>query len=106
MNKEIPYKIYLEESELPKAWLNLRAFMKDKPEPLLSPKTLRPMTKEELSEIFCEELATQELDDKSKQIEIPQEMQAFFLLFLFFVVPKLLIFPLLTQHNLFDWPGN
>ena len=27
MQKEIPYKIYLEEDELPKAWMNLRAYI-------------------------------------------------------------------------------
>ena len=29
-NREIPYKIYLEESELPKQWYNVRADMKNK----------------------------------------------------------------------------
>ena len=40
----IPYKIYLEESELPRAWYNVRADMKNKPAPLLNPGTLQPMT--------------------------------------------------------------
>ena len=35
MSKEIPYKIYLEESEMPKQWYNVRADMKKKPAPLL-----------------------------------------------------------------------
>ena len=78
MNKEIPYKIYLSEDELPKAWLNLRAFMKNKPAPLLNPKTLAPMTEAELSEIFCNELAKQELDDTNKYIPIPQEIRDFY----------------------------
>ena len=59
MKKEIPYKIYLDETELPKYWYNLRAFMKNKPAPLLNPQTLQPMTLEELSQIFCTELAKQ-----------------------------------------------
>ena len=59
---EIPYKIYLSESELPTAWYNLRADMKNKPAPLLNPGTLKPMTAEELSGVFCEELVKQELD--------------------------------------------
>ena len=64
MSKDkIPYKIYLEESEMPKQWYNVRADMKNKPEPLLNPETLEPMTLEELSVIFCEELAKQELDN-------------------------------------------
>ena len=78
MNKQIPYKIYLDESELPKSWLNLRAFMQNKPAPLLSPKTLQPMTKEELSEVFCEELALQELNDSTKYIDIPDEVRNFY----------------------------
>lgn len=78
MQKEIPYKIYLEESELPKAWMNLRAFMKNKPAPLLNPATLQPMTQAEMSKIFCEELARQELDDTTPYIEIPQEVRDFY----------------------------
>ncbi len=78
MNKEIPYKIYLEESELPKAWLNLRAFMKQKPAPLLNPKTNEPMTEKELSAIFCDELAHQEFDDTTKYFPIPQEIIDFY----------------------------
>ncbi|MBE5740800.1 MAG: pyridoxal-phosphate dependent enzyme, partial [Clostridiales bacterium] len=78
MQKEIPYKIYLEESELPKAWMNLRAFMKNKPAPLLNPETLQPMTLEDMSKVFCEELARQELDDESKYIEIPEEIRNFY----------------------------
>ncbi len=78
MQKEIPYKIYLEESEMPKSWMNLRAFMKEKPAPLLNPTTLKPMTEDELSKVFCRELAKQELDDTSKFIEIPEEVRNFY----------------------------
>ena len=78
MQDKIPYKIYLEESEMPKKWLNLRAFMKEKPEPLLDPKTLKPISLEELSKVFCEELAKQELDDTSLYIDIPEEIQNFY----------------------------
>ena len=78
MKKEIPYKIYLEESELPKAWLNLRAFMQKKPAPLLNPNTLQPMTQDELAKIFCNELAQQELDDQTPYIPIPQEIVDFY----------------------------
>ncbi|MBO7214083.1 MAG: TrpB-like pyridoxal phosphate-dependent enzyme [Clostridia bacterium] len=78
LNKEIPYKIYLEESEMPTAWLNLRAFMDKKPAPLLSPATLKPITHEELSKVFCAELARQELDDTTKYIEIPKEIRDFY----------------------------
>ena len=78
MEKEIPYKIYLDEKELPKYWYNLRAFMNKKPAPLLNANTLQPITAEELNEVFCEELVKQELDDTTPYIEIPQEIQDFY----------------------------
>ncbi len=76
--REIPYKIYLDESEMPKAWYNLRADMKDKPAPLLDPETKQPMTVEGLSKVFCHELALQELDDSTPYFEIPQEILDFY----------------------------
>ena len=39
---KIPYKIYLEESEMPTAWYNVRADMPTKPAPLLNPATGEP----------------------------------------------------------------
>ncbi len=78
MKKEIPYKIYLEENEMPKAWYNLRADMKNKPAPLLNPDTHKPMTAQELSAVFCDELVAQELDETSQYIEIPQEIRDFY----------------------------
>ena len=76
--KKIPYKIYLDESEIPKAWYNLRADMKNKPAPLLNPETLKPMTAEDLKSVFCDELIAQELDDTNAYIPIPQEIQDFY----------------------------
>ena len=67
----IPYKIYLTEEEMPKAWYNLRADMKNKPAPLLNPGTGKPLSAEELAPIFCEELVKQELDETTPFIEIP-----------------------------------
>ena len=78
MNNEIPYKIYLEEKDIPQQWLNLRAFMAKKPAPLLNPGTLKPMTAEELSAVFCEELVKQELDETTPYIDIPQEIRDFY----------------------------
>jgi tryptophan synthase beta chain len=75
---EIPYKIYLSEDELPKAWYNLRADMKIKPAPLLNPATLEPMTAQELSAVFCDELVKQELDDTTPFFEIPKEIRDFY----------------------------
>lgn len=76
--KAIPYKIYLEEEEMPKQWYNVRADMKNKPAPLLNPGTLQPITVEELSQVFCEELARQELNDTDAYIDIPQEILDFY----------------------------
>lgn len=75
---KIPYKIYLEESEMPKAWYNLRADMKNKPAPLLNPGTLKPMTFEELRGVFCDDLVAQELDDDTAYVEIPEEIRNFY----------------------------
>lgn len=78
MEKKIPYKIYLEESELPRQWYNVRADMKNKPAPLLNPATLQPVTFEELRTIFCDELARQELNDTDAYIDIPKEIRDFY----------------------------
>ena len=75
---KIPYKIYLTEDEMPKKWLNLRAFMKNKPEPIINPGTKQPCTLDELSHIFCTEFAKQELNVTDKYIEIPEEIQSFY----------------------------
>ena len=76
--QQIPYKIYLEENEMPKQWYNVRADMKNKPAPLLNPGTLQPMTAEELGVVFCEELVKQELDDTTAYFDIPQEILDFY----------------------------
>ncbi|MCI5996428.1 MAG: TrpB-like pyridoxal phosphate-dependent enzyme, partial [Blautia sp.] len=76
--KKIPYKIYLEESEMPRQWYNVRADMKNKPAPLLNPATLQPLTLEEMEQIFCRELAMQELDDTTPYIDIPVEIRDFY----------------------------
>ena len=74
----IPYKFYLEESELPAAWYNVRADMKNKPAPLLNPGTLQPMTAKELDGVFCDELVQQELDDTTAFIPIPAEIREYY----------------------------
>ena len=75
---KIPYKIYLDESELPTSWYNVRADMKNKPAPLLNPATLEPLKPEELTPIFCEELVKQELDDTTAYFPIPKEILTFY----------------------------
>ena len=78
LDNNIPYKLILEENEIPKQWYNVRAHMKNKPAPLLNPATLKPMTADELSAVFCRQLVEQELDDTNPYIDIPQEIQDFY----------------------------
>ena len=78
MEKKSPYTIYLEESEIPTQWYNVRADMKNKPAPLLNPGTLQPLKAEELEPIFCKELVRQELDDDTRYVDIPDEVLRFY----------------------------
>ncbi len=71
---DVPYKIYLEESEIPSSWYNVRADMKNKPAPLINPATMKPMTFEEMQPVFCDELIRQELDDTMAYIPIPERI--------------------------------
>ncbi|MBR5987620.1 MAG: TrpB-like pyridoxal-phosphate dependent enzyme, partial [Clostridia bacterium] len=76
--KVIPYKIYLEEDEMPKTWYNVRADMKEKPAPLVNPATMKPVTEADLAPVFCEDLIKQELDDDTRFVEIPAEIKEFY----------------------------
>ena len=76
--EKIPYKIYLTEEEMPRAWYNVRADMVNKPAPLLHPQTHQPMDLEGLSQVFCRELARQELDDTTPYVPIPQPVLDFY----------------------------
>lgn len=75
---EIPYKIYLSEEEMPQSWYNVRADMKNKPAPLLNPQTFKPITEEELEQVFCKDLVQQELNETDRYIPIPQEILDFY----------------------------
>ncbi len=77
-DKRIPTKIYLEESELPRSWYNINAILKEKHAPALDPKTLKPCTLEDFNEVFCTELAKQELNEVDEYIPIPEEVQEFY----------------------------
>ena len=77
-NRDIPYKIYLSEDEMPRYWYNVRADMKNKPAPLLNPGTLKPMTAEEIGHVFCAELVKQEMDDHTPYIPIPEDVRNFY----------------------------
>lgn len=72
---KIPHRLYLTEDQMPKQWFNLRAVMKEQPDPMLHPATLQPMTEQDLYPIFCEELARQELDATHAYVDIPEEIQ-------------------------------
>ena len=78
MSHEIPYKIYLNENEMPQAWYNVRADMKTPLSPLINPQTHQPMTAEELGKVFCDELVKQELNEKDRYIPIPDEILQFY----------------------------
>lgn len=78
MSNKIPYKIYLEENEIPTQWYNVRADMKNKPAPLINPGTGKPLTLEDLNPIFCEDLNKQELDNDTPYFDIPEEIQNFY----------------------------
>ena len=78
MKEKIPYKIYLEEHEIPTQWYNVRSDMKNKPAPLLNPGTGQPLKAEDLEPIFCKELVKQELDNDTKWIDIPEEVLTFY----------------------------
>lgn len=72
--KKIPYRTYLTEDQMPKQWYNLRADMKELPEPMLNPQTMKPVKKEDLLPIFCEELVEQELNNEKRYYDIPKEI--------------------------------
>ncbi len=78
MSKKIPHRLYLTEEQMPKQWYNLRADMKEKPEPLLNPATFQPIKTEDLYPVFCEKLAAQEMDNETRYFDIPEEIQDFY----------------------------
>lgn len=59
---KVPHRLYLSEDEMPKQWYNLRADMKELPDPMINPGTMKPAAVEDLYPVFCEELAKQEMD--------------------------------------------
>lgn len=81
MTKKIPYRFYLTEEQIPKQWYNLRADMKEQPAPLLNPATAKPVTVDDLSQVFCRELAEQELDATTRYIDIPEPIMEMYKLY-------------------------
>lgn len=78
MSSKIPHRLYLTEEQMPKQWYNLRADMKEKPDALLNPETMQPVTEEDLYPIFCKELAKQEMDNSTRYFDIPDEVINFY----------------------------
>jgi len=78
MARKIPTRIYITEDEMPKYWYNLRADMKNKPDPILHPGTLKPVTSVDMEAIFCKEPVKQELDDTTRLIPIPEGILDFY----------------------------
>jgi len=76
--KAIPYKIYLSENEMPRYWYNMKAVMKELPDPILNPATMKPCTQEELNQLFCTELVKQEFNTTDEYIEIPKGILDFY----------------------------
>lgn len=79
--KKVPYKIYLSEEEMPKVWYNLQADLADRLTPFINPANGKPCTKEELMQVFCEELVDQEMNDKDAFIEIPEDVRNYYLMY-------------------------
>ena len=77
----IPYRIYLDENQIPKKWYNIRADMPEQHEPYLNPATLEPVTLEDLKPVFCTELARQELDGTTRYFDIPKPVLEFYKMF-------------------------
>ena len=67
-------RFILDEKDIPTQWYNIQADMPTKPLPPLHPATRKPMTAEDLSEIFSKECAKQELDCEHAWIDIPEEV--------------------------------
>ena len=68
-------KFILQESEIPTQWYNIQADMKNKPLPMLNPANKKPMTVDELSQVFARECCKQELDTTHAWIDIPEEVR-------------------------------
>lgn len=72
---KIPHRLYLTEDQMPKQWYNLRADMKEQPDPIINPATMRPAVEEDLYPVFCKKLAHQEMDAQTRFIDIPEPVQ-------------------------------
>ena len=67
-------KFILSEAQMPSQWYNIVADMPNRPLPPLHPMTKEPVTKEQMTAIFAEELVNQEMSAE-RYIDIPDEVQ-------------------------------
>ncbi len=67
-------KFNLAEQQMPSQWYNIVADMPNQPLPPLNPVTKKPVTQEELSTIFAEEIVKQEMSTE-RYIDIPEEVR-------------------------------
>jgi len=75
--KNIPNRIILPEDMIPKEWYNVRADMKELPDPMLNPGTGQPIKSEDLYPIFAKELSDQEFSTE-RYIPIPDEILTYY----------------------------
>lgn len=68
-------KFLLQEKDIPTAWYNIVADMKNKPLPLLNPKTKQPIKAEDLYPLFSKAVSDQEMNITDAWIEIPEEVR-------------------------------
>lgn len=72
---KIPHRLYLTEEQMPKQWYNLRADMKEQPDPIINPATMKPAQESDLYPVFCTKLAHQEMNSDTRYFDIPEEVQ-------------------------------
>ena len=75
---KIPHRIYLSEEQIPRQWYNLRADMKEQPDPMINPATMQPAVESDLYPVFCKALAHQEMDAETRYVDIPDEVLDFY----------------------------
>ena len=68
-------KFLLQEKDIPTAWYNIVADMKNKPRPMLNPATKQPIKEEDLYPLFSKGVAQQEMNTTDAWIEIPEEVR-------------------------------
>jgi tryptophan synthase beta chain len=68
-------RFFLAEKEIPTKWYNIVADMKNKPLPMLNPKTKKPVTLDEMTMLFNRACSEQELNQTDAWIEIPEQVR-------------------------------